>query len=108
MHRVEHDHSLVLVIFERINVVCGLFGGINLLKYYLFIGHFHLLFGHKSSQVIENGVSSRNVVTFVVHDAIKHEKNCEFPYRSGTVNSKSFVGKVLLRIKWKFELIDTL
>ena len=27
---------------------------------------------------------------------------CE--YRSGTVNSKSFVGKVLLQIKWKFEL----
>ena len=27
-----------------------------------------------------------------------------FEYRSGTVNSKSFVGKVLLRIKWKFEL----
>ena len=27
-----------------------------------------------------------------------------FKYRSGTVNSKSFVGKVLLRIKWKFEL----
>ena len=25
-------------------------------------------------------------------------------YRSGTVNSKSFVGNVLLRIKWKFEL----
>ena len=25
-------------------------------------------------------------------------------YRSGTVNSKSFVGKVLLRIEWKFEL----
>ena len=25
-------------------------------------------------------------------------------YRSGTVNSKSFVGKVMLRIKWKFEL----
>ena len=25
-------------------------------------------------------------------------------YRSGTVNSKSFVGKVLLRIKRKFEL----
>ena len=25
-------------------------------------------------------------------------------YRSGTVNSNSFVGKVLLRIKWKFEL----
>ena len=27
-----------------------------------------------------------------------------FKYRSGTVNSKSFVGKVLLRIKWKFKL----
>ena len=25
-------------------------------------------------------------------------------YRSGTVNSKSFVGKVFLRIKQKFEL----
>ena len=25
-------------------------------------------------------------------------------YRSGTGNSKSFVGKVLLGIKWKFEL----
>ena len=25
-------------------------------------------------------------------------------YRSGTINSKSFVGKVLLRIKRKFEL----
>ena len=32
-------------------------------------------------------------------------KNINLPnYRSGTVNSKSFVGKVLLRIKWKFEL----
>ena len=28
----------------------------------------------------------------------------ELSYRSGTVNSKSFVGKVLLRIKWKFKL----
>ena len=27
-------------------------------------------------------------------------------YRSGTVNSKSFIGKVFLRIKWKFELIN--
>ena len=25
-------------------------------------------------------------------------------YRPGTVNSKSFIGKVLLLIKWKFEL----
>ena len=29
-------------------------------------------------------------------------------YRSGTVNSKSFVGKALLQIKWKFELINAL
>ena len=30
--------------------------------------------------------------------------NSRSGYRSGTVNSKSFVGMVLLRIKWKFEL----
>ena len=30
---------------------------------------------------------------------------CHMWYRSGMVNSKSFVGKILLRIKWKFELI---
>ena len=29
-------------------------------------------------------------------------------YRLGTVKSKSFVGEVLLRIKWKFELHYTL
>ena len=29
-------------------------------------------------------------------------------YRLGTVNPKSFIGKVLLRIKWKFELNYTL
>ena len=32
------------------------------------------------------------------------EMHCSNKYRSDTVNSKSFVGKVLLRIKWKFEL----
>ena len=32
----------------------------------------------------------------------------DYNYRSGTVNSKSFVGKVLLRIKRKFELNYTL
>ena len=30
----------------------------------------------------------------------------EFKYRLGTVNSKSFVGKGLLRIKWKFKLTE--
>ena len=37
-----------------------------------------------------------------------HYKNNRTMYRSGTVNSKSFVAKVLLRIKWKFELIYAL
>ena len=32
------------------------------------------------------------------------DNNSEYLYRSGTVNSKSFVGKVFLRIKRKFEL----
>ena len=30
--------------------------------------------------------------------------SCCLGYRLGTVNSKSFVSKVLLQIKWKFEL----
>ena len=32
------------------------------------------------------------------------EPTRDYGYRSGTVNSKSFIGKVLLRIKRKFEL----
>ena len=45
--------------------------------------------------------------------ALKREIRSEkmkdsFYYRLGTVKSKSFVGKVLLRIKWKFELHYTL
>ena len=36
-------------------------------------------------------------------------ENCKLCiYRSGTVNSKSFIGKVFLWIKWKFELNTTL
>ena len=38
----------------------------------------------------------------------EQELVCRFYYRSGMVNSKSFVGKVLLRIKQKFELINAL
>ena len=40
-------------------------------------------------------------------EAFYHDESCHVVYgvyRSGTVNSKSFVGKVLLRIKRKFEL----
>ena len=44
-----------------------------------------------------------------MHFTPKWKFNCKnLFYRSGTVNSKSFVGKVLLRIKWKFELINAL
>ena len=42
---------------------------------------------------------------FIYLNLQKFTKN---EYRSGTVNSKSFVGKVLLRIKWKFKLNNTL
>ena len=42
------------------------------------------------------------------HERLGFYRHCGiffvFMYRSGTVNSKSFVGKVLLRIKWKFKL----
>ena len=37
-------------------------------------------------------------------NAIDENAFCRSYYRSGTVNSKSFVGIFLLRIKWKFEL----
>ena len=40
----------------------------------------------------------------VVEFVLKTSSLC----RSDTVNSKSFVGKVLLQIKWKFELINAL
>ena len=40
--------------------------------------------------------------------AIFNHDRFSFWYRSGTVNSKSFVGKVLLLIKQKFELNSTL
>ena len=39
----------------------------------------------------------------VVNDKIDMRAYIQY-YRSGTVNSKSFVGTVLLRIKWKFQL----
>ena len=38
------------------------------------------------------------------HIPLFHSIHCTAYYRSGTVNSKSFVGKVLLRIKRKFKL----
>ena len=50
-----------------------------------------------------------NSRTFWSVGAERHIPNgIMFMYRSGTVNSKSFVSKVLLRIKWKFKLNYTL
>ena len=42
-------------------------------------------------------------LVYSIHDALNHEI-CTLQYRSGTVNLKSFISKVLLQIKWKFEL----
>ena len=39
-----------------------------------------------------------------IHTLPESIYNLNLKYRSGTINSKSFVGKVLLRIKQKFEL----
>ena len=51
-----------------------------------------------STAIIINNIMDVTMLTYV--------QFCK--YRSGTVNSKSFVGKVLLRIKRKFELIYAL
>ena len=46
-----------------------------------------------------------HIVTFnITTGGVFDEKFNRYCYRSGTVNSKSFVGKVLLWIKWKFKL----
>ena len=46
-----------------------------------------------------------HITSYFSNYVLPHVNNDqELKYRSGTVNSKSFVGKVLLRIKWKFEL----
>ena len=49
--------------------------------------------------------SKCDIITLVFYIAISYTlcSSTENDYRSGTVNSKSFVGKVSLRIEWKFE-----
>ena len=42
--------------------------------------------------------------SYIVTYRLLDTKKLAYYYRSGTINSKSFVSKVLLRIKWKFEL----
>ena len=45
-----------------------------------------------------------NVKIVLSKKKIVRQKFMKLYYRSGMVNSKSFLGKVLLRIKWKFKL----
>ena len=42
--------------------------------------------------------------TLIYEDDMVRTLVSNLKYRSGTVNSKSFVGKVWLQIKWKFKL----
>ena len=58
----------------------------------------------KNFKSYSNNQSACHKLILLVHKC----ENMENYYRSGTVNSKSFVSKVLLRIKWKFELINAL
>ena len=44
----------------------------------------------------------------VLENGTQQNLSSSLPYRSGTVNSQSLVLKALLRIKWKFELSNTL
>ena len=54
---------------------------------------------------IEFGYTTCNTcMSFVIVRGTLFFQRRQTIYRSGTVNLKSFVGKVLLRIKWKFEL----
>ena len=72
------------------------------------------IFGQRKQALKESCSSNNKHVSHVIDSAILlsitkistlTEQNFRFyNYRSGTVNSKSFVGKVLLRIKRKFEL----
>ena len=49
-------------------------------------------------------LSGRPPATVWLRAGGTHPTGMHSCYRSGTVNSKSFIGKVLLRIKQKFEL----
>ena len=48
--------------------------------------------------------NNNNIEYSRVHFSKEEMVMVKLKYRSGTVNSKSFVGKVLLRIKWKCQI----
>ena len=54
--------------------------------------------------IIQDVISSEHWGNIFVHNVLL----MSIRYRLGTVNSKSFVGKDFLQIKWKFELINAL
>ena len=56
-----------------------------------------------SRRIRSNKIKSNREMSCLYRASLNHQ-NQKNIYRSGTVNSKSFIGKVLLRIKWKFEL----
>ena len=62
------------------------------------------VFYHSVQSIIEHSAIKANNRNEENKRRAPGENNGKTVYRSGTVNSKSFVGKVLLRIKWKFEL----
>ena len=63
-----------------------------------------------SNAMYVKGVKSSSIYTVraVMLSCQRCQKKLNIHYRSGMVNSKSFISKVLLRIKWKFDLINTL
>ena len=67
---------------------------------------FNIVYNHHHRTTLNPFLNYTKMVMLMVHVNKSLDVNAvhHFSYRSGTVNSKSFVGKVLLRIKWKFEL----
>ena len=61
---------------------------------------------HQTLSIIEITLCAKcnGYVNSLLKKHVSTRNSSFYMYRSGTVNSKSFVGKVLLRIKRKFEL----
>ena len=68
--------------------------------------HVNKLLYMERNQNMGKSISARFKNTLTIINITSSQKKQR--YRSGTVNSKSFISKVLLRIKRKFELIYAL